>query len=683
MEQTYRYFNRDLSWLGFNKRVLLEAQNPEVPLYERIRFLSIFSSNLDEFFRVRYPALKALRAGESAGNAAPGDDILQQVQQMITELQEQFGTIFRNHILPGLQQNGIHLYYGEPLHPGHLEASRDFFNTDLLTFLRPVLLEEAQRDRVQLRNNQLYFLVQLERPERPPSYALLNIPADDVPRFITLPPIDGVKQIAFIDDIIRQHIGRVFPAYEVTGCYSIKTTLNADINLADEWSHSFEDQVAHMIEQRENSTPTRLLFDAAMPADARSFLREFFRLTPKEIIEGGRYHNFKDFADLPNPAGAALTYPSKPPRRHSVLAESESVFDAIRQRDEVVHLPYQHYSPILRFFNEAAIDPSVEEIYVTLYRVAARSHIVNALISAARNGKSVTAFVELKARFDEANNLAWAKKMKAAGVNIVYSIPEMKVHSKLALVKRRVGWSCEYFGLLGTGNFNESTARFYTDHLLLTAHRDLTREMNLMFAYLLSRSQPEEYQFMNFNHLMVARFNLAVRLKALVAREIANKAAGKPARITIKINNLQEREFIDLFYDASNAGVQIELIVRGICCLVPGVPGMSEHITVRRIVDRYLEHARVFIFHNDGNPEVYLGSSDLMERNLRRRIEVIFPVYDDRLKQQLQEIVAIQLRDNTQAVALDSAGEMIAPEPGTGGGRVQAQDAIYEYLGSA
>lgn len=679
MKHTYRYFNRDLSWLGFNKRVLLEAQNPEVPLYERIRFLSIFSSNLDEFFRVRYPALKALGKGETA--AVPGDDILRQVQQVITELQDQFGNIFRNQLLPGLLQNGIHLYYGESLHPGHLEASGDCFHTDLLAFLRPVMLEEAQRDRIQLRNNQLYFLVRLEKPERPASYALLNIP-DEVPRFITLPPIDEVRQIAFIDDIIREHIGRVFPAYEVTGCYSIKMTLNADINLADEWSHSFEDQVAHMIEQRENSTPTRMLFDAAMPDDARNFLRGFFQLTPREIIEGGRYHNFKDLADLPNPAGAVLAYPSRPPHRHPVLAQSESIFDAIRQRDEVVHLPYQNYSPILRFFNEAAIDPSVEEIFVTLYRVAAQSHIVNALISAARNGKSVTAFVELKARFDEANNLAWAKKMKAAGVHIVYSIPEMKVHSKLALVKRRVGWSCEYFGLLGTGNFNESTARFYTDHLLLTAHRELTQEMNLMFAYLLSRSQPGQYQFMQFRHLMVARFNLAARLRELVAREIANKAAGKPARIIIKINNLQEREFIDLFYDASNAGVEIDLIVRGICCLVPGVPGMSERITVRRIVDRYLEHARVFIFHNDGVPEVYLGSSDLMERNLRRRIEVIFPVYDERLKQQLQDIVAIQLRDNTQAVTLDSNGEMIAPGPGNGPS-LRAQEAIYEYLGSA
>jgi polyphosphate kinase len=357
------------------------------------------------------------------------------------------------------------------------------------------------------------------------------------------------------------------------------------------------------------------------------------------------------------------------------------LLEEILKRDIILHPPYQRYEYILRFFNEAATDPTVKEIYITLYRIAASSQIANALISAARNGKQVTVFVELKARFDEANNIRWAKKMKAAGVKIIYSIPGLKVHAKIALVKRKRGYEWDYAGLMATGNFNESTARFYTDHVLLTAHPGITQELELLFLYLQARQQPDKYRYLQFHHLLVAQFNLKTRFTELIDREIANVKAGKPAHIIIKLNNLQEKEMIAKLYEASEAGVQVDLIARSICCLQPDQPESSK-IRVRRIVDRYLEHARVFIFHNNGDEEVYMGSADWMNRNIHRRIEVCFPVYAKELAAQLKAIINLQLADNTNAVMLDAQLHNIPLSPEKGRTPVNAQLGIYQYIQS-
>lgn len=670
-----RYFNRDLSWLQFNERVLAEATGADVPLYERVRFLSIFSSNLDEFFRVRYPVLAA--GNLLPGNTAADASLLQRIQQEVNRHQQTFGRILTQELLPALLKEGIHLYYGETLSPQHAGFIKDLFYTRLASYLQPAMLDAGKPADFSPQNNMLYFLVQLQAGDDT-QYAMLNIPHDSLPRFIQLPAADDSLQILFLDDAVRYNAGKMFPGKTVTGCYSIKMTRSADINLSDEWSEAFEAEIEQMIKAREDSLPTRFLYEAGMPVAVKDFVRRYFKLSDAELIEGGRYHNLKDLSSLPEPRDRGFSYLPMPPLQHPRLSRYASVLEAVSAEDILVNLPYQAYDHILRFFNEAAIDPDVQEIFVTLYRVAADSQIVHTLISAAKNDKKVTAFVELKARFDEANNLNWAKKMKAAGIRIVYSIPGMKVHAKLALVKRKRGWKSEYFALLATGNFNERTARFYTDHVLMTAGKAITVEADLLFAYLVARTPPKEYPFLQFKELLVAGFNITDRFRELVMREIAHKQAGRDAHIIIKLNGLEEKNMIDLLYEAGNAGVRVELIVRGICSLVPGVPGMSGNITVRRIVDRYLEHARVFIFHNGGDTAVYLGSADWMNRNLHRRIETVFPVHAPALKQQVRHIIDLQLADSLQAHVLDAEGNW--HKPAAGDIPVAAQESIYNYL---
>ncbi|GAB3221683.1 polyphosphate kinase 1 [Spirosoma arcticum] len=687
----FTYFNRDLSWLHFNKRVLREAANPAVPLYDRIRFLAIFSSNLDEFFRVRMSALLVI-SDLNDGAALDRADayLLADVQAMVQRCQEEFGRLLRDQILPQLVQQRVHLYYNEPLLPAHQPAVTDYFFSRVLAFLQPVWLDETHSASIQLPDNALCFIVSLVSIANPDQtrYALLPIPRQNLPRFFELPASADGHHLLFLDDVIRQQLPTIFPDFTIQGCYGIKINRNADVSIADEFSGEMDANVAWMVDQRSAGVPTRFLYDATMPPDLLDFLTRYFGLTRPELIAGGRYHSLSDLSDLPNPVGRSLTYPSRLPIAYPALQGDASIFTQIDQRDYLLHLPYHSYNPVLRFFNEAAIDPDVREIYVTLYRVASESAIVNALISAAHNGKQVTVFVELKARFDETNNLKWGKRMKAAGVRLIYSIPALKVHAKTALVKRQRGWRSEQYGLLATGNFNEGTARFYTDHVLLTSHSGLTQELDLLFAYLQSREQPAQYAFLPFQHLLVAQFNLVDRFLGLIDREIANHRARQPARITIKLNNLQEKTMIDKLYEASRAGVRVELIVRAICTLVPGVPRQSEHITVRRIVDRYLEHGRVFIFHNGGNPETYLGSADWMNRNLHRRIEVCFPVYDVALQTQIRQLIDFQLADNTQAqvlgsttdkapVADDSPAEL---EASTNRSPVRSQEAIYGWL---
>ncbi|WP_211999926.1 polyphosphate kinase 1 [Chitinophaga sp. HK235] len=647
-------YNRDLSWLSFNYRVLQMAADTQVPLYERIKFLSIFSSNLDEFFRVRMPAILAInkvleRDPEAAGEESPSPETLQQVLDTINQQQEEYGRIFTGSVLPDLQQNGISLHYGPSADPAAMATlTRTYFLSAVLAWLQPVWLSQRHK-KFFPENNALYLVVTLSPEQAPDTQetVLVNIPSG-LKRFITLDSPDGVFRIAFLDDVIRVHLPYIFRGYTIQNSYCIKLTRNAEIDM-DEMKGDILEEVETLIRKRELGVPTRFLYDATMPLQLRNFLADHFEVAGNEMVPGGRYHNLKDLADLPMPAGFTdALYPKARPSANPEANTADYLLDLIQRQDLLVHLPYQQYDPVLRFFNEAAIDPDVAEIYVTLYRIASGSQIAQALISGARNGKAVTVFVELKARFDEANNIRWSKKMKEAGVKLIYSIPGMKVHAKTALVKRRRGYQWDYSGLIATGNFNESTARFYTDHVLFTSHAGITREMELLFLYLQSREQPMAYHFLQFQHLLVAQFNMMTRFTDMIDREIANAHQGLPAVITIKVNNLQEKAMIAKLYEASQAGVQVNLIVRSINCLLPDITE-SRNIRVIRIVDRYLEHARVFIFHNNGKEEVYMGSADWMNRNLYRRIEVCVQIYDTALQQQLKDIIALQLGDSGQA----------------------------------
>jgi polyphosphate kinase len=666
-DMKYQFFDRDLSWLSFNQRVLSEAGRPQLPLVERLRFLAIYSSNLDEFYRVRIPALMALHK-ITGGEAELA--LLDQVRVVIEDQQACFGKILGEVILPELEKNGVALCYDQPLPPSAISRVRKYFLTEVAAFTERVYPGESTTFFPQ--SNRIYFLVSLSGPG--PRRAIVNIPSEALPRFLRIAEGDGARVI-FLDDIIRENLDRVFPGRQVTGCWSFKITRDAELNLQDEYEGDIAERIERQIAKRDQGLATRVLYDQCMAPEELTYLIRTLGLKNANVVKGGRYHNLRDLAEFPA-RHAEWCYTPWKPLDYPV---GESVFSRMEQGDFMIHPPYQNYDTVLRFFNEAALDEDVTDIYITLYRVASDSRIAHALISAARNGKKVLVFVELLARFDEANNLRWAKRMKAAGIRLIYSIPGMKVHAKMALIKRKTAARKVYYGLLSTGNLNETTARFYTDHILFTASRGILREMELLFLFLKKREKPgKKPKRLHFEHLLVAQFNLADKLTELIRFEVNQARRGGEAAITLKLNNLEEETLISELYRASRAGVRVRLIIRGICRLVPGVEGMSEHITVRRIVDRYLEHGRVCIFHHGGNQRVIMGSADWMERNIFRRIEVCFPVYDAEVQGQVTSMIDLELKDNVQAVTVDEALRNVAV-PVTGK-KIASQYAIYQSL---
>ncbi|WDF56767.1 polyphosphate kinase 1 [Mucilaginibacter sp. KACC 22063] len=678
MLQSAEFFNRDISWLAFNGRVLEEAAKPNTPLIERVKFLGIFSSNLDEFYRVRMPVLKALeKISKKDSNDFDFDEqakVLHQAGNIIHEQQVRFGDIFVNQLIPGLREKGVHVCYSEEFPDFVKSEVSDYFLSEVMAFLQPVPLDEKAIFFPE--NNKLYFIVQLKDKDDKEQLMLLNIPSDQLPRFFTTQTDDG-QIIFFLDDIIRYNMDKVFRNMEIISCYSFKITRDAELDLKDEYPGDLSEQIEKQLSKRDAGLATRFLFEQGLPLRILEMLRMELKIENATTVEGARYHNLKDLVSLPV-SNKDLAYDKWPPIDLPEVKVARTIAEVIEEKDLMVHAPYQSYHPVLRFFNEAAINPDVVEINVTLYRVASDSRIVNALISAAKNGKKVNVVVELKARFDEANNLKWAKKMKAAGVSIIYSITALKIHAKIALVKTKRNNRIKYTGLLATGNLNEGTARFYTDHILLTANTKLLREVELLFIFLAKRQKVSSPDMIGFEHLLVAQFNLQSKFLALIDREIGFAKQGLPAQITIKMNNLEEEVLINKLYEASQAGVKIALIVRSICRLIPGVAGMSENINIRRIVDRYLEHGRVFIFGNNGNMELFMGSADWMNRNIYHRIEVCFPVYDEDIKKEMMQLIDFQLNDNVQAVRIDDSLNNVKIE--ANGNHLSSQRAIYQFL---
>lgn len=672
---TAGFFSRDISWLSFNERVLMEAGKANVPLAERIKFLAIYSSNLDEFYRVRMPALMAL---QKINKSKPGKEgiytgTLEEAKAIIHRQQELFGKTIAG-ILPVLESQGISLLYNQPIPDEILPAITEYFFTQVLAFLQPVYLSGIRPDFFP-GNNKLYIAAVLQYPGRETEYAIVNIPSDTLPRFKAW-TVNNTTYIVFIDDIIKYHLRYIFRHAVVAGAYNFKITRDAELSLEDDFEEDMAEKIEKQISKRDFGFATRFLYQPGIPQAGLDAIITHFNLARASIVAGGTYHNLKDLAALPV-TGKVAQYEPWPAVVHPATGKPRSIFETIAAKDIIIHPPYQSYNTVLRFFNEAAIDPAVSEIYVTLYRVADDSKIVHALISAARNGKQVTVLVELKARFDEANNIRWARQMKAAGVKIIYSESTLKVHAKIALVKRKDKIGTYYAGLLATGNLNESTARFYTDHILLSSDYALLREMEDLFLFLSQRKKSGGANI-KFNHLLVAQFNLQQVFMEKIDREIAWARQGRVAKITIKLNNLEEKKLISKLYEASQAGVTIQLFVRSICCLMPGVVGVSENITVRRIVDRYLEHGRIFIFHNGGEEEIYLGSADWMDRNIYRRIEVCFPVYDKDIQNEIKDIISFQLQDSAQAMQLDSR---LQNQPIAGSEEpARSQETIYNYI---
>lgn len=676
-------YNRDLSWLGFNHRVLKEASCQDVPLLERIKFLSIFSSNLDEFFRVRYPAILAIARLSAKTRRKHFDhidkELTEEIQIAIEHQLEEFGKILTHEILPELENSGTVLYYDQEILPEHKDESREIFLSRVLSFIQPVLLNNEARDSFTPENNKLYLIVVLKKKDDDSLFhSIVNIPSDRLPRFFKLSPVNSKDYIIFIDDIIRENIQFVFPGFEIVGCYNIKFNRDAELNLADEYTGNLLNKIEKQLKKRDYGPPSRFLFERGMPNNIQLFVATNYNIRHEEMFVGGKYHNLRDLASLTEIV-KGQSYPRQNPLVLPALRSYADVFNILDERELLLHMPYDSYNAILAFFNQAAIDPGVTEIYITLYRVAADSHIVNALISAAKNGKKVTAFIELKARFDEANNIYWSKQMKDAGVKIIYSIPQIKVHSKIALVVKKHLDTDKVYSILSTGNFNEATARFYTDHALLTSDPLINSELLMLFHFLQARQIPQENHTLKFTALYVSQFNMMDRFVKLIDKEIKKVKKGEPGLVRIKLNNLEEPYMIEQLYSASNAGVKVELIVRSICSLIPGVKGQSENITVKRIVDRYLEHTRLFIFGSGEHTTVVMGSADWMTRNLRHRIEVCTPIVNQECAKQLVHYFDIQWKDNDKSVYLTPDMEQVKPITG-GAEIVNAQQSIYEYL---
>ncbi len=683
MVDNYRYFNRDISWLSFNYRVLLEAEDTTLPVYERIKFLAIYSSNMEEFYEIRVAEHRSviLKKNYTEESSEEAEAILTSITQEVNRQQQEYQRIF-HLVITALEQQNIYLYQDSRPLPFHEEFVRSFFNEEVFPFLAPVIIQKDDI-RTFIRDKRLYLVIRMRkkspkgRPINPEyHYALMKIPFTKVPRFIELPRHEGKSYLMFIDDIIRANLPSVFPGYDIESCYNIKISRDADIYLDGETSSSIVENVRKKLKKRKIGALSRFMYDMAMPQDFLEFLCNAFNIGKEDVVMGGRYNNLQDLAKLPNPRGKELERQVPAPLRIPFLDKIGSMIRAVKRQDIFLHFPYESFDYLIRLLMEAAFDPTVREIKITQYRVAENSAVINTLISAAQNGKRVTVFVELKARFDEENNMSTAERMKQAGIRIIYSIPGLKVHAKVAVILRKKtvgGKQRKGIAYLSTGNFNEKTARIYSDMALLTCDPEIITDINKVFDTLEGKITAPE-----FTHLLVARFNMVPELERMIEREIEHVRQGRKGRIILKMNGLHDTHMIDCLYHASECGVEIDLIVRGICCLVPNQE-YSRNIRITRIVDMFLEHSRVWYFYNDGVEDVYLSSADWMRRNLNRRIETAFPILEKGIKQKIIDILRIQLRDNIKACWIDEHLNNIFKRNGQEE-EVRSQLAIYDYL---
>ena len=679
---TYTYIDRETSWLHFGGRVLQEAADPSVPLFERLFFCGIFSSNLDEYFRVRVASLRTLLRMGKGDKEKLGIDphrLLHDIHRIVLDQQERYGGIL-GRLFSDLEREGVRRVDESTVDPRHHDFLRRTFEERVRSHIAPLPLEGGDGQPF-LKNNAIYLVVELwetaaeKARSWTPSYVLIELPAKFGGRFFTLPHVGDEREVIFLDDLIRFNLASVFPDHEVGRSYAVKLTRDADLYLDDEFEGDLVEAIRKSLKKRETGVASRFLYDMRMPYVLIHRLQHGLRLVEEDLVLGARYHNLSDYMGFPRFDRAELSYPPWPPLPHPTLDEAPSVMAAVRERDHVVHTPYQSFDHFVRLLEEAAVDPAVQELWLTVYRVAKDSSVLSALIKAAENGKRVTVFMEVQARFDEESNLYWADRLEAAGVRTLYSMKGLKVHAKIALIVSTGPEGRALHTYVGTGNFNEKTSRVYTDHGIFTCDERITKDVEQVFHFLAG-----EVEEPGTEQLLVAPFTLRKGFNRLIEHEAERAAAGRPSGITLKMNSLEDPKIITRLYDASVAGVPIDIIVRGICRLVPGVPGQSETIRVRSILDRYLEHARIYRFHHDGEERMYIASADWMTRNLSRRVEVAIPVHDPEVRRQLERVLEIQLADNTKARLIDGTGANAYVAAADGAPRVRAQEAFRDYL---
>lgn len=651
-----KFIHRDISWLSFNYRVLQEAKDPTVPLMERLKFLAIYSSNLDEFFRIRVANHRNLARADKSTlkniDYLPAL-VLKEILHIANEHQKEFSQVFENMIIPELKKNKIQMVSWRSLTKDQVEFVDTYFNEYLLPFVQPVMLA-GKKIKPFLNNGALYLALHLHSKDVPKpvsEYALVKIPSDHLSRFLELPiKPNNMRQVMMLDDAVRHSIRLIFPGYQIVDSYSIKLTRDAELYIDDEYSGDLISKIKKSLNKRSIGIASRMVYDRQMPKHVLQYLKNVFDLDDLDLLSEGRYHNNSDFFKFPSFNLTNLKDVVLPAISIEALEEAESIFDRIKEKDHLLHVPYHSYAAVVKFFEDASTDPDVTHIKIIQYRVAKISRIMTAIKNAVKSGKQVSTFIEVKARFDEEANINWGEELNKAGVTVYYSMPGFKVHSKLALVRRLEAGKPNLYAYLGTGNFHEDTAKIYSDFGIFTNDKRLTSEVARVFTFLETKQRPTQ----QFDFLGVGLFNLKEKFISLIKREIDNAKKGKKAKMILKMNSIQDEEMINLLYEASKAGVKIKLIIRGICCILPQDKEMSANIEAISIVDRFLEHSRVFVFHNEGQPQVYLSSADWMVRNLHFRVETLFPILDPEIAKAIITCLDIQLNDNVKARILDA-----------------------------
>ncbi|SMC55860.1 polyphosphate kinase 1 [Cellulophaga tyrosinoxydans] len=678
----YQYINREISWLHFNKRVLQESADKKVPLIERLRFLGIFSNNLDEFFKVRYATVKRIvEAGKTGKSVLGGEiakDLLEEITNIVIKQQAESLKILKQ-IEDELETKNIFIIKEDEISEKQAEFVKNYFINQVSPVLMTIILNDLREFPV-LKDTAAYLAIKmvlkaekgLVKSEN--RYALIEIPKG-IDRFVVLPKEGDKNYIIILDDLIRYSLGSIFNMFEYKSisAHMIKITRDAELDMDNDLSKSFIEKISSSVEHRKISDPVRFVYDKSIAKDTLNFLKDKMNIEDTDsVIPGGRYHNRRDYMSFPSLGRQDLLYDKIEALPVNGLSMEGSILERIAAKDYLQYTPYHTFAYIIKFLREAALDPKVKTIKITVYRLANNSQVAASLINAVKNGKQVTVQIELQARFDEQANIEYAEQLQAEGVKLIFGVPGLKVHSKICLIEREEDQVLKRYGFISTGNFNEATARIYTDYTLFTANDDILKELNKLFDFF-----ETTYKINKYKHLIVSPHYTKNVFKKLIDAEIANAKAGKEAYIKIKMNSFTSYKMVDKLYEASNAGVKIQLIIRGICCLIPGVKGMSENIEAISIVDKFLEHPRSFIFANNGKPKVYISSADWMTRNLDYRVEVGCPIYDEDIKQELIDTFEISWKDNLKARVFsdkqDNAYRKIK------GKEVRSQFALYDY----